>query len=114
MAAPAMPATAYDGAGSDGAGGGGGGDGGEDNGGDGGDGLGGDGGGGGASLRHHTRHETVGMCPRAGVSVGRVHGFKGESYLRTSGCPASGSTLDHPKVAGDERHGECPRTTGTE
>ena len=87
---------------------------GEDNGGDGSDGLGGDGGGGGASLRHHTRHETVGMCTRAGVSVGRVHGFKGESYLRTSGCPASGSRLDHPKVAGDERHGECPRTTGTE
>jgi len=30
-----------------------------------------------------------------------------------AGCPAGRSRPDHPKVAGVERHGECPLTTGT-
>ena len=29
-------------------------------------------------------------------------------------CPADRSRPDHPKVAGVERHGECPLTTGTD
>ena len=31
-----------------------------------------------------------------------------------AGCPAGRSRPDHPKVAGVERHGECPLTTRTD
>ena len=44
-----------------------------------------------------------------GCKGGRVRGSRVNAHLRTSRCPAGRSRPNHPRVAGDERHGECPR-----